>query len=45
MEYIVMRWPNNPASANQQATIVIAINATNHLEALELSELKALAHY
>jgi hypothetical protein len=40
MGYIVTRWPDNPETANQQATITIPITAANHHEALELSGLK-----
>ncbi|WP_407312129.1 hypothetical protein [Desulfosporosinus sp. SB140] len=41
MEYIVTRWLENPATATQQATITVTVCAANHLEALELSGLKA----
>lgn len=41
MEYIVTRWPDSPVSATQQATITVTVIAATHLEALELSGLKA----
>lgn len=40
MEYIVTRWPDSPATATQQTTITITVEAANHLEALEFSGLK-----
>lgn len=40
VEYIVTRWPNSPSTATQQATIAVTVNVVNHLEALNLSELK-----